>query len=154
MKHWFLDTNVLIDFLADRQPFAAAANDIFRLAHAGSVRLYVASLSFSNAFYLIRRSLAAAGLANYSLVAQQTLATVKPLLTVVAVDDHTVTHALQAGFSDFEDALQSFAAQSVPEIELLVTRNGKDFGLSSLPVADPIAALQSLGQPTAHPPRR
>lgn len=56
MKHWFLDTNVLIDFLTDRQPFATAANDIFRLAYAGEVRLYAASLSFSTAFYLMRRS--------------------------------------------------------------------------------------------------
>lgn len=144
MKHWFLDTNVLIDFLADRQPFAVAANDIFRLAYAGQVRLYVASLSFSTAFYLIRRSLAATGAENPSLAAQQLLARIKPLLTVVAVEDATVSQALQAGFPDFEGALQSFAAQSVPAVELLITRNSKDFRLSSWPIAEPAAALQNL----------
>lgn len=146
MKHWFLDTNVLIDFLTDRQPFAEAANDIFRLAHAGRVKLYVASLSFSTAFYLLRRSLAATGVVNPSAVAQQTLATIKPLLTVVAVDDDTVSGALRANFPDFEDALQSFAAQAVPAIDLLVTRNGKDFRLGSVPIADPATALRSLTQ--------
>lgn len=146
MKHWFLDTNVLIDFLTDRQPFAAAANDIFRLAYAGEVRLYAASLSFSTAFYLMRRSVAAhSGAAGASQLAQQQLLQIKSLLTVVAVDDEILSQALKAGFSDFEDAIQLFAAQSVPAVELVVTRNGKDFSASRLPVADPATALQLLG---------
>lgn len=146
MKHWFLDTNVLIDFLTDRQPFAPAANDIFRLAHAGEVQLYAASLSFSTAFYLMRRSIATlSGTAGASQLAQQQLLRIKSLLTVVAVDDTVLSQALQAGFSDFEDAIQLFAAQSVPAVELVVTRNGRDFKASRLPVADPIAALDLLG---------
>lgn len=137
---------MLIDFLTDRQPFAAAANDIFRAAYANEVRLYAASLSFSNAFYLMRRSIAtslAAG--NASLLAQQQLLKIKPLLSVVAVDDEVVSQSLQAGLIDFEDAIQMFSAQSVPAIELLVTRNGKDFRTSRLPVADPAEAMRTLG---------
>lgn len=146
MRHWFLDTNVLIDFLTDRPPFSSAANDIFRLAYAGEVHLYAASLSFSTAFYLMRRSIAArSGATGASQLAQQQLLKIKPLLTVVAIDDTVVAQALQAGLNDFEDAIQLFAAQSVPEIELLVTRNGKDFKSSTLPVADPVAALAGLG---------
>ncbi len=146
MNHWFLDTNVLIDFLTDRQQFAAAANDIFRVAYAGEVRLYVASLSFSTAFYLMRRSITATSApANASLLAQQQLLKIKPLLTIVAVGDEVLSQALQAGLTDFEDAIQLYAAQSVPEIELLITRNGKDFRTSRLPVADPAAALRTLG---------
>ena len=137
---------MLIDFLTDRQPFAAAANDVFRAAYAGDVRLYAASLSFSNSFYLMRRSIAtslAAG--NASLLAQQQLLKIKPLLSVVAVDDEVVSQSLQAGLIDFEDAIQLFSAQSVPAIELLVTRNGKDFRASRLPVADPAEAVRALG---------
>ena len=71
MKHWFIDTNVLIDFLADRVPFATAANDIFRQAYAGEVKLYAASLSFNTVFYLMRRTLAATSpTVNASLAAQ------------------------------------------------------------------------------------
>lgn len=144
MKHWFLDTNVLIDFLTNRPPFAEAATDLFRLAYAGRVRLYVASLSFSTAFYLLRRSLGARASAaqSASQLAQQQLAQLKPLLTIIAVGDEEVTKALAAGFPDYEDALQYFAATSVPAIELLVTRNAKDFKNSFLPLADPGAALQ------------
>ena len=144
MKHLFLDTNVLIDFLADRQPFAEAANDIFRYAYAGRARLYVASLSFSTAFYLLRRTLAAANTPGASQQAQQVLLQIKPLVTLVAVDDQVVTAALAAGFPDFEDALQYYAALSVPVIELLVTRNGKDFARSSIPVVTPQVALAAM----------
>ena len=146
MKHWFLDTNVLIDFLTDRQPFASAANTIFCLAYAGEVQLYVASLSFNTAFYLMRRSFATrSDAAGASQLAQQQLMQIKSLLTVVAVDDNVLSQALQAGFNDFEDAIQLFAAQSIPAIELVVTRNSKDFKFSRLPVVDPAAALESLG---------
>lgn len=142
MKHWFLDTNVLIDFLTNRQPFAAAATDLLGLAYVGRVRLYVASLSFSTAFYLLKRSLAATSRQTASQLAQHKLAQLKPLLTIVAVDDEVVTKALAAGFADYEDALQYFAAASVPAIELLITRNAKDFKQSKLPLADPVQALQ------------
>ena len=95
---------------------------------------------------LMRRSIAAqTGAAGASQLAQQQLLQIKPLLTIVAVDDNVVSQALQAGFNDFEDAIQLFAAQLVPAIELMVTRNGKDFKSSSLPVTDPVAALAALG---------
>lgn len=142
MKHWFLDTNVLIDFLTNRPPFAAAATDLLRLAYVGRVRSYVASLSFSTAFYLLRRSLTATDGQTASQLAQQQSAQLKPLLTIVAVDDEVVTKALAAGFADYEDALQYFAATSVPAIELLITRNARDFKSSLLPLADPRRALQ------------
>lgn len=142
MKHWFIDTNALIDFLTNRPPFAEPAATLFRLAYAKRVQLYVASLSFSTAFYLLRRSLQATASHTASQLAQQQLAQLKPLLTVVAVDDEVVTKALAAGFADYEDALQYFAAVSVPAIELLVTRNPKDFKASALPLADPVAAAQ------------
>ena len=64
---------------------------------------------------------------------------------MVAVDDNILSQALQPGFSDFEDAIQLFAAQSVPAVELVVTRNSKDFEASRLPLADPVAALELLG---------
>lgn len=44
----FLDTNVVLDHLADRQPFAEYAHRILALAEAGELTVCVSSLSFSN----------------------------------------------------------------------------------------------------------
>lgn len=137
MKHWFLDTNVVMDFLADRQPFAQTTEVLFRLAYAQRVRLYVASLSFSHLFYLLRRSHGAA-------TARQMLVDLQGLVYVTTVDAATVQQALTSGLTDFEDALQYYAATSAPAIEAIITRDPKGFRHSALPVLTPAEALQQL----------
>lgn len=52
----FLDTNVVLDHLADRQPFAEYAHRIFGLAETGELIACVSSLSFSNLYYILRYS--------------------------------------------------------------------------------------------------
>lgn len=59
MKHYFLDTNVVLDFLARREPFAEAALDIFRAGLERRATLYVANLSFSTIYYVIRKQTSA-----------------------------------------------------------------------------------------------
>lgn len=130
MKHWFLDTNVLMDFLAARQPFVQQADTLFQLALANRAQLYVASLSFSNLYYLLRRS-------HGAEEARRLLIDLQENTRLVAVDKHVIDQALQSGFADFEDAIQHFAAVSVPEIEAIITRNGKDFRGSSLRILTP-----------------
>ncbi len=39
MRHFFLDTNVVLDVLAKRQPFAAVAAQLFERALQGQVAL-------------------------------------------------------------------------------------------------------------------
>ena len=50
----FVDTDVLLDHLADRMPFAEFAHRLFGLAEAGGVKLCVCSLSFTNLHYILR----------------------------------------------------------------------------------------------------
>lgn len=50
----FLDTNVLIDFMAERQGYPAAAA-LFELAASGQLKLTYSALSVANAFYVIRK---------------------------------------------------------------------------------------------------
>ncbi len=51
----FLDTNVLIDFLAERQPFYFAAASLFDYAKSGELSLVFSSLSVANSFYILRK---------------------------------------------------------------------------------------------------
>lgn len=55
MRHYFLDTNVVIDFLTRRGTFAAPAAQLFAAAVTGHATLYVAALSFSNTYYALRK---------------------------------------------------------------------------------------------------
>ena len=137
MRHFFLDTNVALDFLAQRQPFAAPATDLFQLADEEKVVLYVSSLSFSHVLYLLRKT---AGPAN----ARSLLLDLVETVTITAVGSATINDALRADFIDFEDAIQYFAARAVPAIEAIVTRDPKGFAAGTLPVLAPAEALRLL----------
>lgn len=100
----------------------------------------VASLSFSNVYYTLRKQLNPQ--AARALVAQ-----LEKLVTVVAVDGTTVQQAITGPFPDFEDGLQYYAAISQPAISAILTRNGKDFRASMLPVLSPAQALLEIEAP-------
>ena len=56
MRHLFLDTNVVFDYLGRREPFAVAAAGLFEAAFQQRATLYVASLTFSHVHYTARRA--------------------------------------------------------------------------------------------------
>jgi predicted nucleic acid-binding protein len=140
MKHYFLDTNVVLDFLARREPFAEAALEIFRAGPENRATLYVASLSFSTVYYVLRKQ------ANRQL-ARTLVANLEQLVTIVAVDAVAVQKAITGPCLDFEDGLQHCAAASVPAIEVIVTRNAADFKTGTLPALTPSQTLVHLSQP-------
>jgi len=56
MKNLFLDTNVIIDLIADRKPFSDTASLIFDLAENKHINLFISALSYSNIYYIIRKN--------------------------------------------------------------------------------------------------
>ena len=137
MKHWFLDTNVLIDVLTQRDAFWLEAAKLLEAAKQNQARLYVASLSFSHIYYVLRKT-------NTPAERRDKLAKLARLVQVVAVDGLVITQALAGGLSDFEDAIQYFAAISVPAITHIVTRDPKGFAGSSIAIVSPVEAVQLL----------
>jgi predicted nucleic acid-binding protein len=146
MSHLFLDTNVLLDFLMRRAPFATAAAELFQLAEDRKVWLYCSSLSFSQAHYVLRK---VAGTAK----ALYLLTDIADTVTIIAVDSRNVNDALRSSFADFEDTLQYFAAKAEAEtatlasesaIEAIVTRDPRGFAAGALPVLTPPEALARL----------
>src|SRR5580693_3427997 len=99
----FLDTDVTLDHLADRQPFAEYAHRLFALAETGELTLCLSSLSFSNLYYILRKLNGHAGTLTL-------LAKLKRLVRVSAVTETEIQSALTCDFKDFEDAIQYFAA--------------------------------------------
>ena len=55
MKRFFLDTNIIVDFLACRQPFAIHAQRIFQSAEQGEIQVYLSSHSLATAYYLLQK---------------------------------------------------------------------------------------------------
>lgn len=124
MRHFFLDTNILLDFLIDRKPFSDQAAILFQLATSNKVKLYVAAISFNNVYYIIRQ-------VHSHAKAMELIKALERYVEIIAVDSAILRKAIASEFKDFEDAIQNFAAESVAEIEMMVTRNLKDFKKAS-----------------------
>jgi predicted nucleic acid-binding protein len=139
MRHFFLDTNVVFDYLGRREPNGAAAVALFQAAYEGKVTLYVASLSFSHVFYTLRKQVGA-------VAAREALRKLAQLVRVVAVDEAVVQQALDSAFADVEDAMQYFAATGVPNVEAIITGDPKGFREGNLRLLSPIEAQYSMEQ--------
>ena len=130
MRKVFIDTNVLVDLLLERDPWANDAAIIFSMADRKEIELLCCSLSFSTAVYLMQRM-------KYSRKEIVTkLAIVKSLCTVTTVDGFVLDRVLQSDFPDLEDAMQHYSALAAGA-EVIVTRNVKDYAAAGLPVMTP-----------------
>ena len=133
MRHFFLDTNVVFDYLGRREPNGAAAVALFQAAYDGRVKLYVSSLSFNHIFYTLRKQFGAEP-------AREMLRKLARLVQVTAVDAAVVEASLESAFTDVEDAMQHFAALALPEVEAILTGDPKGFKESQLLVMSPMDA--------------
>ena len=134
MKQIFLDTNVIIDFLADRKPFSVAAAGIFNYAVLGKIKLYISAVSYNNIYYILRQSFSNT----------QTIKLLDELSQMTEIADVTkaiIKNSLKSDLRDFEDAIQYNCALSLNKIDFIVTRDTKDFKKSVLPVMNPEEAL-------------
>lgn len=134
MKHYLVDTNVIIDMLLNREN-ADAAVAVILGAERGDYMLYLCSLSFTNIFYSLRKYLSW----------EQRIASLSQLrkvLHVANVDTNVIDKALKSGWKDFEDAVQNFSAVANPLITGIITRNQKDFQNSQLEILDSRLFLQ------------
>jgi predicted nucleic acid-binding protein len=126
----FLDTNVALDHLADREPFSTFAHRILALAETGEITVCLSSLSFSNLYYILRKIKGHAD-------AVALLSSLKRIVRVSSATEAEVQAALDSNFKDFEDAIQHFAAKAEGNIVAIITRNESDYLASELPVLSP-----------------
>jgi predicted nucleic acid-binding protein len=133
MEKVFVDTDIALDLLSQREPHYAAAAKLFTLADKGKLSIYISSLSFSNLNYLLTRQYDARE-------SRRILNSFKVLVKVLPVDDKIIELALSSKFADFEDAIQYFAAID-QGIKILLTRNTKDYSLAKIAVLTPEAYL-------------
>lgn len=120
MTRVFLDTNILVDLIADRKPFSKYAIDLFKRVDAKSVKLFTSSHSIATTHYLLKKYLDEKSL-------RELLYDLFDYLTVVPVDADVLKKGLRSRHKDFEDAIQIFCASSIEKIDCIVTRNTKDY---------------------------
>ena len=138
MKHIFMDTNVVIDFLADRQPFSLDTARLFNMAVDKKAKIYISAVSYNNIYYILRQSLT-----NNSTM--QLLEELAGMTEIIDVTNAIIRQSLKTDFKDYEDAIQYYCALRIAKIDFIVTRNTRDFKKSILSVLTPAEAIVSIG---------
>jgi predicted nucleic acid-binding protein len=137
MKKLFIDTNIVIDLLAKREPFYDEAAMLFTLADKQKIRLSVSALTFANTNYILLQS-------KKPDEAKLILRKLKLIVQVLSLDEKIVGLSLNDNdFKDYEDALQYFTALE-NGVDAIITRNLKDFQKAKLPVMTASQFLKSI----------
>jgi predicted nucleic acid-binding protein len=130
------DSDVVIDVLAQRQPFFPTSVLALNTVAQGRVEGYVSGHAVTNIFYILRRQLG-------SETTRELLTRLLLKLKVASVTDAVVRQALSSPITDFEDAVTS-AAAIASGVELIVTRNTSDFQSSPVEAMSPDMFLTTL----------
>lgn len=136
MRKVFVDTDVVLDLLLERDAFSGHAAQLFSLAHRKSIAIHLSAVTFSTVYYFLRKYKGAAE-------ARTKLSGLRSLITLLPTDAMIIDQALASRFTDFEDGIQHFTALR-SDLDVLITRNTGDYQHAQLPVKTPDAFLKSL----------
>ncbi len=135
------DTNVVLDALLDREPWADAAVDLFDRVESGDFVGLLGATTVTTIHYIARRNVGAGS-------ADGMMRDLLRLFEVAAVNRAVLEEALALSFDDFEDAVLHEAGR-IAGAGAVVTRDPAGFSAATLRVHDPAtlaAALDAAGQ--------
>ncbi len=108
------------------------------LCESKEIKGYITSVIISNVYYLLRQT------STHDKVIEKLIQLIG-ITEVLTTDKNAITQALNSNFKDFEDALQNYSAIVNGEVDLIVTRNVKDFKNSELGVMTPENYIKTIG---------
>lgn len=125
----FLDTNVMIDLIIERNPFFKQIAEITTIAEKNKIELFTSSLSFVNTFYVASK-------VNPKELVLETLKKFRIICNVSIIDELNIDKSLISEFEDFEDAVQ-YNSASYHECDYIITRDKKGFKNSKITIMNP-----------------
>lgn len=132
-----IDTNVLLDYLLEREPFYEDAKNVLLSCIDGKVSGCIAAHSISNMFFILRKDFNAKE-------RREVLLNLCKIFDVEEIDKEKLILGLSnEEFSDFEDCLQMECAK-IYGADYIVTRNVSDYVTSEIKAIMPKDYLESI----------
>ena len=128
MKTIYIDCNVLIDWLIDREPFSFYATTLISLTEAKEIESYVSALTLANTYYVIRKEL-------NKKIAEEFLKDSLKLFRIIDLTADIVEISITNKYKNFEDDLHYYSAVE-NSIEYIITRSKKDFKSEDIMIMD------------------
>ena len=130
MKIYFLDTNILLDFLGNRKPFGQHALRIFNYGRTKQCHLWTSDNSVLTAYYILEKELG-------RVAAREKISRLLQYISIQPIHKEDLLAAITSKFKNFEDGTQYFCALRHGKLDAIITRNGKDFKPSQIQVLAP-----------------
>ena len=130
------DTDILIDYLTKRPPFAQEVTVIWEANRQGFFEGYFAAIAPINIFYILRK-------APDLAAARQAVQDVLAAFQACPVDQAVLQVAFALPFKDYEDAVQNASAAAM-SLDAIVPRNLKDYKGATIPVFSPTDFIKQL----------
>jgi predicted nucleic acid-binding protein len=137
MKKVLIDTDVILDFFFDREPYSDDAAKVLSWCESREIEGFITSVILSNVYYLLRQC------SSHEKVIEK-LKQLISITDVLITDKDAILQAMNSDFRDFEDALQNYSAELNGQIDVIITRNIKDFKHSMLGIMTPGNYLKSI----------
>lgn len=131
-----IDTNVILDVLANRAEFSEAAKKVFKLCEVKKISGYISALSVANIVYIMRKELDSKRI-------REIIENLALIFGIADLKGEDIKNASKMNFSDYEDALQSSQAKRI-KADYIVTRNIKDFQNSKVMAIKPTELLERI----------
>ncbi len=131
-----VDTNVVLDLLLAREPWATEAKPIWDARDAGRLEAYLPASVLTDVYYICRKQIGA----DHARIA---VGECLRRFIILVVDRALLEAALRLAGPDFEDDVQIASAQ-VSGVHLIITRNLADFAHASIPALTPADVVARL----------
>ena len=131
------DTNIIIDMLLEREPFAEASCRVLSLCEEHRIEGFVSASSVTDIYYLVRKY------THSTELAYKAVGKLLEIVKVCSVTNNDVLTAFQRKARDFEDCLVATCAKSI-RCDCIVTRNKKDFEEFDFPLLTPEELLRQF----------
>ena len=130
------DTNIILDELLIRQPFALPAAQLMAAVERQQITGFLAGTTITTIHYVAARAVG-------TQQSHREITRLLLLFNIAPVTHQVLASALSLPFRDFEDAVIHEAAR-LADADGIVTRDSADFGQATLPVYTPEALLTLL----------
>jgi len=137
-----VDTNVILDVLINNAVFFANSKKIFDFAEQKRITGFITASAVTDIFYIAQRKLG-------KKVTKETIKKFLKVFYPATVTDNNIYQALDLEWDDFEDSVQYIVGDGL-SVDYIVTRNTKDFALSSIPAVTPEQFIETITDKTEH----
>ena len=126
MERIYINCNIIIDWLTDREPFSFYADELFSLIESNQIEGCVSPLVLANTYYLLMKHF-------NKKIAYEFLKDCQQLFTILDLSKDITIQAINGKYKDFEDDLHYYIAIR-NKIKYIITRNKKDFKIETIKI--------------------